>query len=134
MEKVKEFIQKLTKGSRNAILSRIVILVSLIFIMTRDITMIVQIIVNSDDNQLLVGYCISFLTFQVLWSYSSWIMLLLFFYPDNDDLPNVFKDLKNKDRGYPMINFGLILEELLLCSKSQVKYNKNVNAILNFLK
>ena len=134
MGRVKDFKDKLIEGSQNAIFSRIVILVSLIFIMTRDITMIVQISVNSDDNQLPLGYYIFFLTFQVLWSYSSWIMLLLLFYPNNDDLPNAFEDLKNKDRGYPMINFGLILEELLLCSKSQVKYNKNVNAILNFLK
>ena len=117
MERVKDFKDKLIKGSQNAIFSRIVILVSFVFIMTRDITMIVLISENSDDNQLPLGYYIFFLTFQVLWSYSSWIMLLLLFYPNNDDLPEAFESLEDEDRDYPMNLFIKFLEKLWLCGK-----------------
>ena len=114
MERVKDFKDKLIKGSQNAIFSRIVILVSFVLIMTRDITMIVQNSVNSEDTQLPLGYYIFFLTFQVLWSYSSWIMLLLFFYPDNDDLPEAFESLKDEDREHPIKVLGKILAKLWL--------------------
>ena len=85
--------------------------------------MTVLISANSDYNQLPLRYYRLFLTFQVLWSYSSWIMLLLFFYPDNDDLPEAFEGLKDEDRWRPITILGKFLAKQWLCGKSHVKYN-----------
>ena len=125
MERVEDFKDKLIKGSQNVIFSKIDILVSFALILTREIVMFLLFDRNSDANQPFVYYYIFFLTFQILWSYSSWIMLLLFFYPNNDDLPNAFKSLK-QDNGYQMEIFKRTLAKLWLCGKFQVKCNKNV--------
>ena len=114
MERVKDFNNKLIEGSQNVIFSRIVIAVSFVLIMTRDITMIVQNSVNSEDTQLPLGYYIFFLTFQFLWSYSSWIMLLLFFYSDNNDLPKYFEFLEDKDGYFPLEIFIEFVTKLWL--------------------
>ena len=110
-ERVKEFVEKLIEGSQKAVFSRIVILASFFVIVARDIAIVVLISINSDGNQLIHYYNIFFLTFQVLWSYSSWIMLLLFFYPKNDDLPEAFECLEDEDK-YLMEIFWKILGKL----------------------
>ena len=117
MERVKDFKDKLIKGSQNAIFSRIVILVSFLLILARDIIMCVLNGVNSEDTLLPLGYYIFFLTFQFLWSYSSWIMLLLFFYSDNNDLPKYFEFLEDKDGYFPLEIFIEFVTKLWLCGK-----------------
>ena len=123
-ERVKEFVEKLIEGSQKAVFSRIVILASFFVIVARDIAIFVQISINSDGNQLIHYYNIFFLVFQVLWSYSSWIMLLLFFYPKNDDLPEAFECLEDEDK-YLMEIFWKILGKLWLYGKSRVNCKCN---------
>ena len=87
MDVVKNLILMLKHKSQTVMFSKAVIATSLFFIIGLDIAIFVIVAQNLDNTRLSLAYYTIFFIFQVLWTYSSWIVFLILFYFKYEDVP-----------------------------------------------
>ena len=127
MEKVHEFCKAIISKLQNWIFWKIVIIASLLFIVSTDITILVFAKQDSDDNNLSFGYYIFFMITQIWWNYSSWIMFLIFYYPRKYDIPDSLEDFIEEKCESLVKRFKSLLLKILMFGKySCILFDKSL--------